>query len=162
MKRDVSRVLLIAPPSGSEDVVHADDLPPRGLVAVAESLRASGFQAEVYDAMALSLGAESIPLRIEHSYPHVVAAATYAATFEAARDVLRAAKQTVPGVLTVLVSEQPASSFGTRPTDASVDFVVGGDCAETLPRLLVSLRTSGQTRESQPFGARRKAVVPTS
>jgi hypothetical protein len=105
--RDVRRVLLVAPPTGSGNAVSAGFLVPFGLAALAESLRATGFEAEIYD-MASSLSAESIRLHIEHAFPHVVVAVVYAATAEAARDVLRAAKEVVPGVFTVILGAQPS------------------------------------------------------
>jgi hypothetical protein len=142
--RDLRRVLLIAPPSGSGHAVSTGALLPLGLVALAESLRAAGFEAEIYDAMATSLGAQSIRLHIEHSYPQVVAAAAHGATSATARDALRAAKEVIPGVFTVLLGAQSALVTGKAPKDASVDYVVGDGCAETLPGVLVRLRVGGQ------------------
>ena len=91
------------PPSDSRSVVPTAVLSPLGLAGLAESLRAAGFEAEIYDAMATSLGAQSIRLHMEHSYPQVVAAAAHGSTSEAARDVLRVAKEVIPGVFTVLL-----------------------------------------------------------
>jgi hypothetical protein len=138
--RDLRRVLLIAPPSDSRSVMSTGVLLPLSLVALAESLRAAGFEAEIYDAMATSPGAESVRLHIEHSYPHVVAAATYAATSETACGVLRAAKEVIPGVFTVLLGVQPPFIGGKAPKAACVDYVVDDDCVETLPGLLARLR----------------------
>jgi hypothetical protein len=144
--RDVSRVLLIALPSGPERVVSAGLSLPLGLVEVAQSLRAAGFQAEIYDATTSLLGAESIGLHIEHSYPQVVAAATYAATTEVARDVLRTAKKAVPGVFTVLLSMQPAFVVGSVRKDAAIDCVVDDEAAETLSGLLARVRGGARPR----------------
>jgi methylmalonyl-CoA mutase cobalamin-binding subunit len=127
--------------------VSAGVLLPLGLVAVAESLRAAGFEAEIYDAMASSFGAESIRLYIEHSLPHVVVAGAYAATAETARDVLRTAKEVVPGVFTVLLGAQLASAVAKAAKDAAVDCVVGDNGAETLPGLLARLRAGEQPRQ---------------
>ena len=107
--RDVRRILLVAPPAGSGDVVSAGIVAPLGLAAFARSLRAAGFEAEIYD-MASSLSAESIRLHIEHALPHVVVAVAYTASAEAARDVLRAAKELVPGVFTAIVGAQTAQA----------------------------------------------------
>jgi len=71
-------------------------MPVSCLMEVAESLRAMGFQAEIYDASTSSLGSDSIGLHIEHSYPDVVAVVMGVATAETASDVLRAAKRAVP------------------------------------------------------------------
>ena len=144
-RSDLKRVLLIAPPLGSGMTVGADTLPPLDLVAIADSLRAAGFEPEIYDGVAASLGVESIRLHIEHSYPHVVAATAHGATSETAREVLRAAKQVVPGVLTVMLGAQPGSAAGKGPKDASVDYAVDESSAETLPGLLARLRTGVPT-----------------
>ena len=144
--RDVRRILLVAPPAGSGDVVSAGIVAPLGLAALARSLRAAGFEAEIYD-MASSLSAESIRLHIEHALPHVVVAVAHAASAEAARDVLRAAKELVPGVFTVILGAQAALGAGKARRDAAVDFVVGDDGAETLPGLLARLKAGEQPRQ---------------
>ena len=138
------RVLLIVPPSDSRSVVPTAVLSPLGLAGLAESLRAAGFEAEIYDAMATSLGAQSIRLHMEHSYPQVVAAAAHGSTSEAARDVLRVAKEVIPGVFTVLLGARSALVTAKAPKDASVDCVVDDSCAETLPGLLARLRVGEQ------------------
>jgi hypothetical protein len=129
--RDVRRVLLVAPPSDSANVVSAGILVPLGLATLAESLRKAGFEAEIYD-MASSLSAESMRLHIEHAFPHVVVAVAYAATAEAARDVLRAAKEVAPGAFTVILGAQEALGAGKARRDVAVDCVVGDD-AQVLP-----------------------------
>ena len=144
--RDVRRVLLVAPPSDSANAVSASIFAPLGLAATAESLRAAGFEAEVYD-MASALSAESIRLHIEHAFPHVVVAVAYAATAEAARDVLRAAKETVPGVFTVILGAHAVLGAGKARRDAAVDCVVGDDGAQTLPGLLARLKAGEQPRQ---------------
>jgi len=120
-------VLLVTPPSGSSGPAAAGALLPVGLVALAGALRAAGIEAEICDAMVSALGPDSIRLAIEHSYPQVVVAVACAATADAARDVLQAAKEIVPGVLTVIVGAEPdlAATRGTR--DAVVDCVVDDD-----------------------------------
>jgi hypothetical protein len=142
--RDVRRVLLVVPPSGSANVVSAGILVPLGLAALAESLRAAGFEAEIYD-MASSLSAESIKLHIEHAFPHVVVAVAYAATTEVARDVLRAAKEVVPGVFTVILGAQATLRAGKARRDAAVDCAVAD--AEVLPGLLARFRAGEQPRQ---------------
>jgi len=148
--RDLKRVLLVAPPSDPVSAAPADVSPGSGLEAIAESLRAAGFQAEVYDAMTSSLGALSIRLEIEHSYPHVVATSSSSETAEAARAILRAAKEVIPGVCTVLLTRSTRVAC-EAPGDGVVDCVVGDDCARTLPGLLAGLKATGrfaQTAES--------------
>ena len=105
------RSLTLVPSGGSSGSAGAGALLPVGLAALAEALRAAGIEAEIYDAMVSALGPDSIRLAIEHSYPQVVVAAACSATAEAARDVLRAAKEIVPGVFTVIVGAEPDQVF---------------------------------------------------
>jgi hypothetical protein len=141
--REIRRVLLVTPPSGSSGSAGAGALLPVGLAALAEALRAAGIEAEIYDAMVSALGPDSIRLAIEHSYPQVVVAAACSTTAEAARDVLRAAKEIVPGVLTVLIGAEPNSAATRGTTDDVVDCVVGDD-APRLAGLLARLSQGEQ------------------
>lgn len=135
--RTLNRVLLIVPPSDSS----APGVPlPVGLAATAASLRAAGFVAEIYDATA-SHGERSIKLHIEHSYPQVVVVAAQNRGAEIARQVLRAAREVVPGVLTVILGEPQA---GAASRDSVVDMTVA-DGAGALPRLLARLNAGEQT-----------------
>ncbi len=144
--RPLTRVLLIAPPP---DPGTACAPFPVGLAATAESLRAAGFVAEIYDATA-SQGERSVRLHIEHSYPQVVVVAADDKGAEVARQVLRAAKEIVPGVLTVLLGEPEA---GAASRDSVVDMTVA-DGAGTLPRLLARLNGSEQTSQiAEPAAA---------
>jgi radical SAM superfamily enzyme YgiQ (UPF0313 family) len=151
-------VLLIEPPSGVGTVISASAVLPPRLVAAAEALRAAGFDAEIYGAAPSALGADSIGLQIEHSFPQVVVAAAYVATVDAARDVLRTAKEVVPGVFTVLLGAQQMSVAGEIANTTAVDCVLSGDGAETLPGLLARLRDGGRVEQpcvTQPKESRR-------
>lgn len=131
-------MLLITPP-GSSSGSAAGALLPVGLAALAQTLRAAGIEAEVYDAVVSALGPDSIRLAIEHSYPQAVVVAACSATAEAARDVLRAAKEIVPGVFTVIVGRESAGSVaGNVATDDVVDCVVDDD-ASRLAGLLARI-----------------------
>ena len=143
--RDTRRVLLVAPPSSPGNNRSADGAPP-DLALEAESLRAAGFRAEVYDATSCAVGASSIRAHIEHAYPQVVAVAAFGAT-ESARDVLRAAKEVVPGVFTVLLGSQSPASAVEASRDRWADCVVDTEGAETLPGLLVRLIVGEHPKE---------------
>ena len=79
--------------------------------------------------MTSSLGSLAIRLQIEHSCPHVVATPFCAETPQVARDILRAAKEVVPGICTVLLSTRATRLAGEMKNDGVVDCVVGDDCA---------------------------------
>jgi B12 binding domain len=140
--REIRRVLLVTPPAGSSGSAAAGALLPVGLAALAQTLRAAGIEAEIYDAMVSALGPDSIRLAIEHSYPQAVVVAACSATAEAARDVLRAAKEIVPGVFTVIVGQDSAGDVvRCGATDDVVDCVVDDD-ASRLAALLARIGKS--------------------
>lgn len=136
-------MLLVNPPGDSKATATVGALLPVGLAVLAEAVRAAGFEAEIYDAVASALGPDSVRLAIEHSYPQVVVAAACATTADAAEGVLRAAKEVVPGVFTVIVGAGPASAGAKGRTKGFVDSVVDDD-AVRLARLLARISTSGQ------------------
>jgi hypothetical protein len=137
--REIRRVLLVTPPGSSSGSAAAGALLPVGLAALAQTLRAAGIEAELYDAMVSALGPDSIRAAIEHSYPQAVVVAACSATAEAARDVLRAAKEIVPGVFTVIVGRDKAGLVATNgATDDAVDYVVDDD-ASRLAGLLARI-----------------------
>jgi hypothetical protein len=135
----VTRILLIVPSLGPQRSAATGGATPDTGVVV-ESLRAAGFQAEVYDAADSVVGTETIGLHIEHSFPQVVVIVAQNTTGEAAGDISRIAKEIVPGVFTVVLGARPAQTPGRE--DKAVDCVVS-DHFERLPSLLTCLR-SGQ------------------
>ncbi|MGE5228562.1 MAG: cobalamin-dependent protein [Deltaproteobacteria bacterium] len=145
--REIRRVLLITPPASSSGSAAAGALLPVGLAGLAQTLRAAGIEAEIYDAMVSALGPDSIRLAIEHSYPQAVVVAACSATAEAARDVLRAAKEIVPGVFTVIVGQESAGGVVRGgATDDVVDCIVDDD-ASRLAALLARIGKGEQGAE---------------
>ena len=140
MTRTVNRVLLIVPSLGPQGSAPAG-VATLGTGVVVDALRAAGFQTEVYDAAGSVFTTESIGLQIEHSYPQVVVVAAQDATGRAASDILRTARETIPGVLTVVLGARPAQTAGEK--DKLVDCVLSDDF-ERLPSLLTRL-TSGRS-----------------
>jgi len=141
--RDLRRVLLVAPPLGPGVVTATDASPPLDLVDAADSLRAAGFQVEVYDARMAADGARSIGLHIEHSYPHVVVAVARGTTSGAACRVLGDAKEVIPGIVTVLVGAQPATTANLALKSAAADYAISDIGSETLSGLLARLSGGG-------------------
>ena len=148
--RDVRRVLLVAAPSSCRDTA-ADSASSAGLAAGAQVLRTAGFQAEVYDATSGST-ATSMRAHIEHAYPHVVAVVAGAGvTAKAATEVLRVAKEAVPGVFTVLLGSPSSSSAGEVPTDVSADDVAEAGGVEALLGVLARLAAGEPPMRTQPL-----------
>jgi hypothetical protein len=135
--RALTRILLIVPSPGPQRSA-ATRAATLDTGVVVESLRTAGFQAEIYDATDFVVGTETIGLHIEHSFPQVVVVAAQNTTGEAAGDILRIAKEIVPGVFTVVLGARPAQTPGRE--DKAVDCVVS-DHFERLPSLLMRLRS---------------------
>ena len=150
----VNRVLVVVPSPGPRGSAPAGAA-LHSAEAVADSLRAAGFQAEIYDASG-SFGTESIALHIEHSFPQVVVVVDQDATGEAVDDIVRTAREIIPGVFTAILGAQPAQSAGEK--DQAADYVVGDDL-ERLPLLLTCLR-GGQPLPAQTAGSRQNGGRP--
>jgi hypothetical protein len=147
--RHVRRVLLVAAPSVCHDAASHSAWPD-GLAAEADSLRAAGFQAEVYDATSGATAA-SMRAHIEHAYPHVVAVVAGAGvTAEAAAEVSRVAKDVVPNVFTVLLRSPSGSGSGEAPTAVSAYDVAEAAEAEALLGVLSRLAAGEAPLQTQP------------
>lgn len=141
LTRELARVLLITPPDDSESASPLKAPDPTGWASVAETLREAGFAPEICDG-ASWYDLESVKVRIEHSWPDVVVATADAAGPDAALDVLRAARQIVPTVITVLCGMSATPTAGKQPRDRAVDYVARGSDGEALVLLLTRLRTA--------------------
>jgi hypothetical protein len=143
LTNELTRVLLITPPDGSESVAASPQLPDAtAWASVAETLRAEGFAAEICGGASPYHRLDSIRISIEHSWPDVVVASADAAGPDAARDVLRAARQIVPTVITVLSGTSADPMAGRQQRDRAVDHVVRGSDDEALVALLTRLRAA--------------------
>lgn len=161
---EVTRVLLVTPPAADAQVTPASAGGWRPVVA---SLRLRGFAPEVCDAGAGTKGIESIRADIEHAWPHVLVTSTNDAG-ATAFEVASAAKQIVPGVITILHDARPASLRSPPISCGAIDYVIGS-FGEELSALLTRLRGEGGGPAAEPakkvsrlhrfrFGARRSAA----
>lgn len=138
--RTPNTVLLVTPPYHCGMVESAGVWMPLGLAYLAGAVRRAGYDPEIYDAMSLFHDMAQIRARLAASDPDVVAVTAYTATMPAALDVLRAAKEECPGVVTVIGGVHPTHMAAEVLADRSVDYVVRGEGELTLPELLDALR----------------------
>jgi anaerobic magnesium-protoporphyrin IX monomethyl ester cyclase len=134
--RGLRHVMLATPSYHCGMVECAGVWMPLGLAYLAGGLKAGGYDPEIYDAMSLFHGNEQIRARLARSKPDVVAVSAYTATAAAAVELLRTAKETVPGCRTVIGGVHPTFMADDVLSDPSVDFVVRGEGETALPELL--------------------------
>ncbi len=134
------KVLLVTPPYHCGMVESAGVWMPLGLAYLAGSLRQAGYEPEIYDAMSLFHDMAQVRRSLADRRPDVVAVTAYTATMPAALDVLRAAKDECPGVVTVIGGVHPTHMAEEVLADRAVDYVVRGEGESTLPELLDCLR----------------------
>ncbi|MHB8841779.1 MAG: B12-binding domain-containing radical SAM protein [Candidatus Aquicultor sp.] len=144
----ITKVLLVTPPYHCGMVESAGVWMPLGLAYLGGSLQKAGFDAEIYDAMSLFHTSEQIEARIASARPDVVAVTAYTATINAAIDVLRLAKEAVPGVVTVIGGVHPTHMAAEVLADPAVDYVVRGEGESTLPELLTCLNAGDDTKKA--------------
>jgi anaerobic magnesium-protoporphyrin IX monomethyl ester cyclase len=132
------RVLLVTPPYHSGVVESAGTWLNLGFVYLAASLRAAGFEVEIYDAMSLWHDHAEILRRIEALRPDVVAAPAITAMIVDALGVLESAKQVNPTTVTVLGNVHPTFCWQEilERHPSVPDFIVRGEGEATLVELL--------------------------
>lgn len=161
--RDI-RVLLMTPPYHAGAIEAAGRWAPLGLLYIAGSLRAAGFQVELYDAMGLGHDYEQIRHRLQESRPTVLGIGAYTSSFPAALTCLALGKELDPGVVTVLGGVHPSFCYeevlqrGFR----AVDYIVRGEGEETVRELMEILEKGGDPAEVRGIAFLRegKVVVP--
>ena len=133
------KVMLMTPPYHCGMVESAGVWMPLGLTYLAGSLRAAGFDPVIYDAMSLFHDLDQIEDTIADAAPDVIATTAYTATVGAATEVLRVAKEVVPGVLTVMGGIHPTFMASEVLGSGAVDYVVRGEGETSFPELLTCL-----------------------
>jgi anaerobic magnesium-protoporphyrin IX monomethyl ester cyclase len=141
----VKRVALITPPYHSGVVESAGTWLNVGLVYVAGSLRAQGYEVDYYDAMSLWHKWPEIQERIEAFKPDVVATTAYTASIVHAVELLRLAKSINPQVVTAIGNVHATFCYEEllSADHDVIDYVVRGEGELTLPALLDCLNTGG-------------------
>ncbi len=132
------RVMLVTPPYHSGVVESAGTWLNLGFVYLAGSLRAAGFEVEIYDAMSLWHDHAEIRRRIQTTRPDVVATTAITAMIVDALRLLESAKEINPTCITVLGNVHPTFCWQEilEGHPSVPDFIVRGEGEATLVELL--------------------------
>jgi anaerobic magnesium-protoporphyrin IX monomethyl ester cyclase len=135
------KVLLITPPYHSGVVEAAGTWLNVGFVYIAGSLRAAGYEPDIYDAMSLRHDYADIEKRITDFKPHVVATTAFTAEVVEALKVLSLAKKINPEIITVIGNVHPTFCYEEmlRDNHGFLDYIIRGEGERTLPMLLDAL-----------------------
>jgi len=141
----IRRIALVTPPYHSGVVETAGTWPNVAFVYLAGTLREAGYEPIIYDAMTMNHDLERIGAELEQMRPDVVLTSAYTPTYPKAIELLRIAKQRLPGVLTGIGGVHAHFMYEEvlqRDGDA-VDFVIRGEGEITLPELMRCLDEDG-------------------
>ncbi|MDA3936685.1 MAG: radical SAM protein [Actinomycetota bacterium] len=149
VSRKLKKIALVTPPYHSGVVETAGTWPNAAFVYIAGELREAGFEPIIYDAMTMNHTLEDISEALERMKPDVVMTSAYTATYPKAIELLRIAREVVPGVMTGIggvhshfMWEEVLSKQGD-----AVDFVLRGEGERTTPELLRCLNDGGDASE---------------
>ncbi|MCL4514929.1 MAG: cobalamin-dependent protein [Firmicutes bacterium] len=152
----MKKVLLLTPPYHAGVVEAAGRWPNIALVYIAGHLRRAGHLPVIYDAMTKGDDLEEIRRRIAAEKPDCVATTAYTASINAALDVLKAAKEIDPRIVTVIGGVH--ANFCHEEllkANPCLDFVVRGEGEETFPELLAALEAGGDLPRVRGIAFRR-------
>lgn len=137
--------MLITPPYHSGVVESAGRWPNLAFLYIAGELEKHGFEVEVYDAMSTFDTLDQIRARLQSRKPDFVGVTAITATILAALDVVTAAKQICPGVVTFLGGVHPTFCHEEILKDHHdvVDFCVRGEGEITTPEIIEAIRSGG-------------------
>lgn len=156
--------MLITPCYHCGVVESAGRWPNLAFIYMAGELEKAGFEVEIYDAMSKFHTAEQIREHIKEEQPDFVGVTAITATFYAAIDVAKSAKEECPGVTTILGGVHPTFCFEDILTENKqwVDYCVLGEGEITLPELLETHRTGGDLSKVQGIAYRSDGEVQRS
>lgn len=138
-----STILFITPPYHCGVVEAAGHWIPLTFVYLAGAARKSGLEAVIYDAMTKRVTCDGIRKVIEESKPDYVATTAITATVLDALEVLKAAKEVNPGIVTIIGGVHPTFMCEETLRNPAVDYVVIGEGERTLQELLECLEQKG-------------------
>lgn len=133
----IRRIALITPPYHSGVVETAGRWPNVAFVYIAGALRAAGFEPVIYDAMTIGDDLAGITSRLKTMAPDMVLTTAYTSSYPKAIELLRAAKEALPGVITGIGGVHAHFMYEevlTVDGDA-VDYVLRGEGELTTPDL---------------------------
>ena len=134
----IRRIVLITPHYHSGVVETAGTWPNVAFVYIAGALREAGFDPVIYDAMTMDHGAEQIREHLVELDPDVVLTTAYTPSFPKAVEVLRLAKEALPGVLTGIGGVHAHFMFEEILAQHGdvIDFALRGEGEITTPELM--------------------------
>jgi anaerobic magnesium-protoporphyrin IX monomethyl ester cyclase len=135
----------VTPHYHSGVVETAGTWPNVAFVYLAGALREAGFEPIIYDAMTMNHELEDIAAELERLAPDVVLTSAYTPSYPKAAELLRLAKERLPGVITGIGGVHAHFMYDevlTRDGDA-VDYVFRGEGEVTLPEFLTCLNDDG-------------------
>jgi anaerobic magnesium-protoporphyrin IX monomethyl ester cyclase len=145
----IRRIALVTPPYHSGVVETAGTWPNVAFVYLAGALREAGFEPIIYDAMTMNHDLERIAAELERMAPDVVLTSAYTPSYPKAVELLRLAKDRLPGVITGIGGVHAHFMYEEvfeRDGDA-VDYVLRGEGEVTLPELMRCLDEGGDPAE---------------
>ena len=136
--KKLKKVLLITPPYHSGVVESAGVWLNVGFVYISGSLRAGGYEPDLYDAMSHWHTYEDIEKRIRDVRPDVVGTTAFTAEIVDALKVLKLAKEIDREIVTVIGNVHPTFCYDEilKEDHGHVDYIVRGEGEETLVELL--------------------------
>lgn len=134
-----SKILFITPPYHCGVVEAAGHWMPLTFVYLAAAARNSGLDAVIYDAMTKRVKIEEIRQYIADVNPDYVATTGVTSTVLDALEVLKAAKEVNPNIVTIIGGVHPTFMVEETLSNPAVDFVVRGEGERTLQELLACL-----------------------
>lgn len=139
----MSKVLFVTPDYHCGVLESAGSWLNCGFVYMAGELRKDGHQVIIYDAMTKGHNIEKIKEQIRSYSPDIVATSAYTSTMNAAAEVLKAAKEVIHGVVTLIGGVHPTFMYKeVLAGNSFIDFVVCGEGEQTLKEL-VAVITGG-------------------
>ncbi|MDP2181550.1 MAG: radical SAM protein [Actinomycetota bacterium] len=141
----IQRVALVTPPYHSGVVETAGSWPNVAFVYIAGALRAAGFDPVIYDAMTANHDLETIARELERIAPDMVLTSCYTSSYPKGVELLRIAKETLPGVVTGIGGVHAHFMYEeVLDLDGDVvDYVLRGEGELTAPELVACL-TAGE------------------
>mgnify|MGYP001063583247 CR=1 FL=1 len=156
----MKKLLLITPPYHAGVVESAGRWPNLGFVYLAGHARRAGYEVKIYDAMTKNHGLEEIRHEIADFRPDFVGSTSYTASFPAAMDVLRTAKEVDPSIITLMGGIHANFMYEEiLRLHPYVDHVVRGEGEETLPELLDAIRDGGDLRKVLGIAFRKDGEI---